>query len=123
MTGIHITSIVPPEQGWPIAMHCPICKTTVFMLSTWAIKPTEGDYFLMRETCADEKLSAIHNMSMATDKMMNDFMKYPPKSKFMFQPTNPMPPPYLGSWIEFEQEMPIEEAKKRWPENFKEKND
>lgn len=61
-SGINVTNIVPPEQGWPIAMYCPICKETTFVLSPWAIKPQDGDYFKMNETCArDEK----HNMIMA----------------------------------------------------------
>ena len=38
-TGIHVTSITPPEQGWPIAMYCPICKKTTFVLSPYAVKP------------------------------------------------------------------------------------
>jgi hypothetical protein len=37
--GIHVTHIVPPAQGWTIAMHCPICKETTFVLSQWDIKP------------------------------------------------------------------------------------
>ena len=46
--GIHVTHIVPPAQGWPIAMYCPLCKETTFILSPWAIKPEKGDYWLMK---------------------------------------------------------------------------
>jgi hypothetical protein len=66
--GIYVTKIVPPEQGWPIAMHCPICRETTFILSPWAIKPQDGDYFLMKDACiADGVLSHKHNMKMAMD--------------------------------------------------------
>lgn len=62
--GIHVTSITPPEQGWPVAYHCPLCKTTVFALNTWAIKPSDGDYLLMNDICVDEELNFKHNMEM-----------------------------------------------------------
>lgn len=63
--GIHVTAIVPPEQGWPIAMYCPICKETTIVLSPWAIKPERGDYWLMHETCGSEEHNLRHNMQIA----------------------------------------------------------
>lgn len=63
--GIHVTSIVPPEQGWPMAFHCPICKETTFLLSPWAVKPKDGDYFKMNDTCASDDHGHQHNMRMA----------------------------------------------------------
>ena len=60
--GVNITSIVPPEQGWPIVAHCDLCKKTVIVLSPWAIKPEDGDYWKMHHTCLDEDLHIKHNM-------------------------------------------------------------
>ena len=65
--GIHVTELTPPEQGWPIAMHCPICKETTFVLSPWAIKPEKSDYFLMDATCGSEEHNAEHNMRIAME--------------------------------------------------------
>lgn len=62
--GIHVTSITPPEQGWPIATYCPICKKTTFVLSPWAIKPKDGDYFKMNDVCGDDTLGFEHNMRL-----------------------------------------------------------
>jgi hypothetical protein len=61
-TGIHITSIVSPESGWPIVAHCDLCRKTVIVLSPWAIKPEKGDYWKMHHTCLDEDLNIKHNM-------------------------------------------------------------
>jgi hypothetical protein len=61
-SGIHVTSIVPPEQGWPVASYCSLCKKTVFMLSLWAVKPLDGDYFKINEMCVDEVDGFKHNM-------------------------------------------------------------
>jgi hypothetical protein len=60
---INITSIVPPESGWPIVAHCDLCKKTVIVLSPWAIKPEDGDYWRM-EMCGDETLAFEHNMKL-----------------------------------------------------------
>ena len=51
-TGIHITDIVPPAYGGPIAMHCPLCKETTFLPSPWAAKPERGDYWRINNQCA-----------------------------------------------------------------------
>jgi hypothetical protein len=58
--GIHITHIVPPAQGWPIAAYCPTCRETTFILSPWAAKPKDGDYFKMNDTCISKGLSGKH---------------------------------------------------------------
>jgi len=63
--GIYVTSIVPPAQGWPVAMYCPLCKETTFLLSPWAAKPVRGDYFKLSDTCASDEHSGSHNMKMA----------------------------------------------------------
>jgi len=61
-SGIHVTNITPPAQGWPVATYCPICKETTFILSPWAMKPLTGDYFKMNGVCGrDER----HNLDMA----------------------------------------------------------
>lgn len=60
--GLHITSITPPAQGWPIAMYCPVCKETTFVLSLWAIKPTDGDYWRVTGMCERD---ARHNLEMS----------------------------------------------------------
>jgi hypothetical protein len=59
--GIHITSIVPPESGWPIVAHCDQCGKTEIVLSPWAIKPSDGDYWRM-QMCVDEENGIRHNM-------------------------------------------------------------
>jgi len=119
-TGIHVTHIVPPDQGWPIAMHCPICKETTFIWSLWAIKPKDGDYWRMTETCAR---SNQHNIELA----MNPFAYRPLPGGYMDAtvPHRGSPPSInafsLHSIMMFdpydaviEQEMPIEEAKRRF---------
>lgn len=53
MIGVEVTHIVPPEQGWPIAVYCPICRTLSFLYCAYGIKPEKGDYFLMR-SCVDD---------------------------------------------------------------------
>lgn len=73
--GIHVTSIVPPEHGWPIAFHCSICKETIFLLSTWANKPEKGDYYKMNDVCASDEQSYAHNLKMAM-KLPPAYMKY-----------------------------------------------
>ncbi len=73
--GIHVTSITPPEQGWPIATYCPICNKTTFVLSPWGAKPTDGDYFKMNGVCGNDQLGPAHNMLMALDKMWIDPLK------------------------------------------------
>jgi hypothetical protein len=73
--GIHVTSIVPPEHGWPIAFYCPICKETTFLLSLWANKTKDGDYFKMNDVCASDEHSYAHNMTMAM-KLPPAYMKY-----------------------------------------------
>jgi hypothetical protein len=60
--GIHVTSLTPPEVGWPVAMYCRLCKKTVFMLSLWAVKPLDGDYFKINDMCVDEVSGFKHNM-------------------------------------------------------------
>ena len=60
--GIFITSIVPPEHGWPIVAHCVHCRKTEIVLSPWAKKPDDGDYFLLKGTCLDDELNMQHNM-------------------------------------------------------------
>ena len=52
--GINITSIKQPEQGGIIAIHCPLCKATDFILSLWAVKPRDGDFFYMPQTCIND---------------------------------------------------------------------
>ena len=61
--GIHVTSIVPPEQGWPVAFYCPLCKETTFLLSPWAIKPSDGDYWRI-EMCGSDVEGFRHNMQL-----------------------------------------------------------
>lgn len=78
-SGIHVTSIVPPEVGWPIAMYCPICKETTFMLSLWAIKPEDGDYWRMNYTCASEEIGVNHNMWIATNEAMRKYRPWEAK--------------------------------------------
>lgn len=55
---VMVTAIVVPEVGWPVAYHCAICQKTVFLLSPWVVKPTNGDYHLI-QLCADDD---THNL-------------------------------------------------------------
>jgi hypothetical protein len=80
--GIYITRIDPPAQGWPVAMHCPICKETTFVLSQWAIKPERGDYFKMLETCGSEEFGDRHNMKLACDRTWLDRFRNPPLNPY-----------------------------------------
>ena len=87
--GIYVTKIVPPEQGWPIAMHCPICRETTFILSLYAAKPEKGDYWRMTDICGSEVLGQAHNLLMTLDKMQMDILRLPisPKSIYGYDPT------------------------------------
>ena len=58
---VTITSIKPPEAGWPVLFHCSLCKMTVIALHPWALKPSDGDYWKI-EACADEHEHFRHNM-------------------------------------------------------------
>ena len=87
-TGIHVTHITPPAQGWPIAMYCPICGETTFILSPWAAKPENGDYWRMTDICGSEVLGQAHNLLMTLDKMQMDILRHPisPKSIYGYDP-------------------------------------
>lgn len=76
-SGIRIKHIVSPTSGWPIAMHCPICKETTFILSQWAIKPESGDYFKMNNTCGSDALGSTHNLILARDTISEKLMMRP----------------------------------------------
>ena len=107
--GIHITSIVPPEQGWPIVAHCEICKKTVIVLSPWAIKPEQGDYWKLEGTCLDGEEHIKHNMwPQKLYPWDNGLLK--------FQVHDPFSPQDFPSMVEIVQEMSIDEAKRRWPD-------
>lgn len=73
--GIHVTSITPPEQGWPIVAHCDLCHKTEIVLSPWAVKPSDGDYFKMNGTCLDEENHLKHNMYPQTWYPWRDYTK------------------------------------------------
>lgn len=62
--GIHVTALTPPESGWPVAFHCPLCRETTFLLSPWACKPSDGDYWRV-EMCANETEAFRHNLQMS----------------------------------------------------------
>ena len=114
--GIHITSFVPTESGWPIVAHCDLCKKTVIVLSPWAIKPEKGDYWKLEGTCLDEEEHIKHNLPIW----------YPwRKEKIEFKPLDPLPQDNMQAYLlkyhvfgpydaEITQEMSIDEAKKRW---------
>ena len=99
--GIHVTSIVPPAQGWPIAMHCPICKETTFLLSPWAAKPVRCDYFKMNDVCGSIEHGGQHNLRMSMK--IDD---HPIYKRLLDGPYDAV----------IEQEMSIEEAKRRFPD-------
>ena len=74
-TGIHVTAITPPEQGWPVAFYCPICKETTFLLSPWAIKPKEADYIKMNDTCASDEFHYMHTMVLIMERSREAMLK------------------------------------------------
>ena len=45
---IQIMKIVPPESGWPIALHCAACGKTVIVHNPYGCKPARGDYYLVQ---------------------------------------------------------------------------
>jgi hypothetical protein len=131
-TGIHIASITPPEQGWPIAMYCPICKVTTFILSSWAAKPEDGGYFKIKDVCT----LGDHAMRLAMKTL-----EFKPLDPYAYRPLpggyvdntgvhRGVPPTeqdamqvymlhrhLFGPYdAEIVQEMTIEEAKKRYPD-------
>jgi hypothetical protein len=61
--GIHITSIVQPETGGIIAMHCPECRATVFVLHQYSTKPPRGDFHLLEGLCENW----THGMGFSRD--------------------------------------------------------
>lgn len=65
--GIHVTKIVTPEVGWPVAFHCPLCKETTFVLSPWSPKPEDGGYFRIDKSCMSDEFFNRHNMIMAME--------------------------------------------------------
>jgi hypothetical protein len=99
-TGIHVTHITPPAQGWPIAMHCPICRETTFLLSPWAAKPVRCDYFKMNDVCGSIEHGGQHNLRMSMK--IDD---HPIYKRLLDGPYDAV----------IEQEMSIEEAKRRFP--------
>ena len=99
--GIHVTHITPPAQGWPIAMHCPICKETTFILSPWAAKPVRYDYFKMNDVCGSIEHGGQHNLRMSMK--IDD---HPIYKRLLDGPYDAV----------IEQEMSIEEAKRRFPD-------
>ena len=72
---INITSMVAPESGWVVATHCPICKETTFMIHAYALKPTNGDYFRLNQTCVHEEYGDSHNMVMAMGRWDYDIQQ------------------------------------------------
>ena len=75
---VQIEAIAQPESGWPVAMYCPICKTLTIVNNPWAIKPTDGDFWLMNPVCE----SVEHTLRLGArgciyppDYLINTFSK------------------------------------------------
>ena len=79
--GIHVTRVGEPEQGWLMSFYCPKCRETTFLLSPYACRPKDGDYWRMNEMCTNETLAFKHNMQMGM-KGWNDPIE--------LKPSNPM---------------------------------
>ena len=62
-TGIHVTSVTPPESGWLMSFYCSLCKETWFLLSPWALKPKEGDYWRI-QMCGSDVEGFRHNLQL-----------------------------------------------------------
>lgn len=88
---IKVTRITTSSDGWPLALYCPLCKTTVFKLDPWGIKPVYGDYFLVKGVCADDEVGFKHNMEMA---MVLPEKRHLPKLMF----SNPSARQVLSWW-------------------------
>jgi len=65
--GIFITAITPPEMGWPVMIHCDVCRRTEILLCTWLVKPIYGDIMRMRRSCVDPEQWHIHEHLMETE--------------------------------------------------------
>ena len=66
---IEITSITPPEVGWPIVCYCPLCKETTIILSLYAAKPEDGDYWKMNPMCLHDNMQHTHGMTFGLQKV------------------------------------------------------
>ena len=42
---ICVTHIVKPDAGAVVAIHCPVCKRTDFVVNSWAVEPEDGGYY------------------------------------------------------------------------------
>jgi hypothetical protein len=128
--GIHVISITPPKSGWPMAIHCPLCRETTFFLSPYACKPTEDGkefdgYHLINDMCGNAEHSWQHNIRLGM-KGWNAPIDLKPEGLIKFQVHDPLPPQNMSPYMlanhifspydaEFTQELPIEEVKRRWP--------
>lgn len=75
-TGIYITNIIPPKQGWPIAMYCSICQETTILLEPYALPVDEGrSYLLIRDMCPSPEVGINHNMRMVMEEMLRNRIK------------------------------------------------
>lgn len=51
---IYLTKIAEPERGYPIGLYCPVCETTTFVHSDYAVKPSDGvDIHILYGFCLD----------------------------------------------------------------------
>ena len=64
LAGCVITSIKPPDEGWPIVVYCEVCEKIEIVLSPFALKPEKGDYWFIRGMCIDpdDETATRHNI-------------------------------------------------------------
>lgn len=119
-TGICVTAIKPLLQGWLMSYYCPLCRETWFLLSPWACKPKDGDYFKLTEMCANPDFAMKHNLQFCFKigplplELGHSRIKSA-VGRIEYQVHNPLPPQDVPSVVEFTREMSPEEAKRRWP--------
>ena len=65
--GIHIERLTHDTPGAVVALWCPQCKTLTFMLSQYAVKPTDGDYWLI-EYCPGPHGMMTRPKEFSTDR-------------------------------------------------------
>jgi hypothetical protein len=83
------------------------------MLSPYAAKPQDGDYWKM-QMCADDVNGFKHNIELGMNGSYAPMNLETRKPSFMV--LDPMCPPRFPSVYEYMFSLPIEEAKRRYPD-------
>lgn len=52
---IFLTHIVQPEKGAIMLQHCPDCRSTQIVVNEYAVKPEEGDAWMIEQSCVSHR--------------------------------------------------------------------